>query len=87
MNQEKRESTKGKWAKDLNSVTGKKKTVIMNPVLRKGAQLLHSSNNDKESHGEVQALPADCHKLTRVRIGMGAEPKTSPLIADEKFLA
>lgn len=34
VNREKREPTKGKWAKDLNSVTEKKKTVMMNPVLR-----------------------------------------------------
>ena len=46
MNREKREPTKGKWAKGLNSVTGKKKkkkkkkAVVMNPVLRKGVQTM-----------------------------------------------
>lgn len=59
----------------------KKKTVVMNPVLRKGVQTMTRKPQ------RVQALPADCHKLTKVRAGMGAEPKTSPLVADEKSLA
>ena len=57
LNQPKRAPVIGKWAKDLMLVNRKKKTVMANPVLRGRCLLLHSSDKDTESHGEVQALP------------------------------
>lgn len=34
----------------------------------KGEPLLYSSDSDPDGHWRVQALPADCHKLTIVRV-------------------
>ena len=86
VNLENREPTISRWRKDWNGFTRKKKTVMGNPVLR-GKVLLHSSDDDKESHREVEILLPDCYQLTIVRVGKGTEPQPSPWTSGEKFPA
>ena len=86
VNRENREPTISRWRKDWNGFTRKKKTVMGNPVLR-GTLLLHSSDDDKESHREVEILLPDCYQLTIVRVGKGTEPQPSPWTSGEKFPA
>lgn len=48
----------------------------------KGGQFLHSSDSEREDHGEVQACT-----LAIERTGVGAEPKASLWTAGETFPA
>ena len=88
LNGEKREPTTGKWAKGLTRVTNKKRTVMAKSALRGRASRFFIPQTVTQTAAGAQALPADCHKLTTVRVGQGAKAETSYLLtAGENFPA
>ena len=70
----------------LSTVTNEEKTVMANPVLRgRCSASSFLTQWEREPRGGA-STPPDCHQLTILRVGKGAEPQPSLWTASEKFL-